>query len=243
MSSGGGGGLSTGAGSVGVGSIPTSATAAAQPGSQGNQAKPKMAIEHSATVDKGLKMKIKRTKPGTKTSEAKHEIVKSNEQNGNTEGAVLPNSTDKTKNVVPPQNSNSVKRGSSSHRREKTKHTDKPVSVGVKPVQPDINGVVRASTPSARVIGAPVNAPGPPQSPVVPPVQQIVTTAIANKPGESGSAKVAQVVIMPSPAVANHTTTNQSSEDNRCSSPPPKKMKPNSSEPKVSRTFIHYFNL
>ncbi|GLV43458.1 scribbler [Carabus blaptoides fortunei] len=42
-----------------------------------------MAVEHSATVDKGLKMKIKRTKPGTKTSEAKHEIVKSNEQNGN----------------------------------------------------------------------------------------------------------------------------------------------------------------
>lgn len=39
----------------------------------------KMAVEHSATVDKGLKMKIKRTKPGTKTSEAKHEIVKSNE--------------------------------------------------------------------------------------------------------------------------------------------------------------------
>ncbi|CAB3369607.1 Hypothetical predicted protein [Cloeon dipterum] len=31
-------------------------------------------VEHSATVDKGLKMKIKRTKPGTK--EAKHEIVK-----------------------------------------------------------------------------------------------------------------------------------------------------------------------
>lgn len=46
----------------------------------------KMAIEHSATVDKGLKMKIKRTKPGTKTSEAKHEIVKSNEQNGNADG-------------------------------------------------------------------------------------------------------------------------------------------------------------
>ncbi|CAG5100146.1 Protein of unknown function [Cotesia congregata] len=42
----------------------------------------KMAVEHSATVDKGLKMKIKRTKTGTKTSETKHEIVKSNEING-----------------------------------------------------------------------------------------------------------------------------------------------------------------
>jgi hypothetical protein len=42
----------------------------------------KMAVEHSSTVDKGLKMKIKRTKPGTKSSEVKHEIVKSNEANG-----------------------------------------------------------------------------------------------------------------------------------------------------------------
>lgn len=41
----------------------------------------KLSIDHQATLDKGLKMKIKRTKPGTKTSEAKHEIVKA-EQNG-----------------------------------------------------------------------------------------------------------------------------------------------------------------
>lgn len=40
------------------------------------------AIDHQATLDKGLKMKIKRTKPGTKTSEAKHEIVKAEQQNG-----------------------------------------------------------------------------------------------------------------------------------------------------------------
>lgn len=53
----------------------------------------KMAIEHSATVDKGLKMKIKRTKPGTKTSEAKHEIVKSNEQNGNADGSEIKGAT------------------------------------------------------------------------------------------------------------------------------------------------------
>jgi hypothetical protein len=34
-------------------------------------------MDHSAAADKGLKMKIKRTKPGTKSVEAKHEIVKS----------------------------------------------------------------------------------------------------------------------------------------------------------------------
>jgi hypothetical protein len=32
---------------------------------------------HQATLDKGLKMKIKRTKMGNKTSDSKHEIVKS----------------------------------------------------------------------------------------------------------------------------------------------------------------------
>lgn len=64
----------------------------------------KMAIEHSAIVDKGLKMKIKRTKPGTKTSEAKHEIVKSNEQNGNVDGT----------DVVVTSGSNNNNKGASS---------------------------------------------------------------------------------------------------------------------------------
>ena len=32
---------------------------------------------HQATLDRGLKMKIKRTKMGNKTSDSKHEIVKS----------------------------------------------------------------------------------------------------------------------------------------------------------------------
>lgn len=52
----------------------------------------KVAIDHQATLDKGLKMKIKRTKTGTKTSEAKHEIVKA-EQNGSLSGADDSNSS------------------------------------------------------------------------------------------------------------------------------------------------------
>lgn len=100
----------------------------------------------------GLKMKIKRTKPGTKTSEAKHEIVKSNEVNGNAEGVALPGSEPGGKNLppqkhppggaaslppsvtggnVPSQGPNANpgnKRASSGHRRDKArdKHaTDK----------------------------------------------------------------------------------------------------------------------
>ncbi|XP_065368364.1 mucin-17 [Calliphora vicina] len=51
--------------------------------SNSNKLNNKMSIDHQATLDKGLKMKIKRTKPGTKSSEAKHEIVKATEQQQN----------------------------------------------------------------------------------------------------------------------------------------------------------------
>lgn len=95
-----------------------------------NQSTTKMHIEHSATADKGLKMKIKRTKPGSKSSEAKHEIVKSNEQNGNSEQSevkdnIQPIMSGKQGNI---SNSPSIgnvsssgnnKRGSSGHRRDK----------------------------------------------------------------------------------------------------------------------------
>jgi len=87
-----------------------------------------MSIDHQATLDKGLKMKIKRTKPGTKTSEAKHEIVKA-EQNGTTSSTDDSNSSNsgskKHSQVItpspvtvptPPQG---TKRGSSGHRRDK----------------------------------------------------------------------------------------------------------------------------
>lgn len=91
----------------------------------------------------GLKMKIKRTKPGTKTSEAKHEIVKSNELNGNAEGSpasdpggggkgMPPQKHPPGTNAIPPsipggpQNAASLpatgnKRASSGHRRDKAR--------------------------------------------------------------------------------------------------------------------------
>lgn len=79
-------------------------------------------------MDKGLKMKIKRTKTGTKSSEAKHEIVKA-EQNGATtssdEGnSVLINKKHSQSTTSPlSANTNSTalssKRGVSSHKKEK----------------------------------------------------------------------------------------------------------------------------
>ncbi|XP_049818214.1 zinc finger protein 609-like isoform X5 [Aethina tumida] len=96
----------------------------------------KLNNKHSATADKGLKMKIKRTKPGTKTSEAKHEIVKSNEQNGSADQAeggkgagasgggkhgahgAAPQSASAAQNA---SNGGNGKRGSSGHRRDKAK--------------------------------------------------------------------------------------------------------------------------
>lgn len=213
--------------------------------------KQKMAVEHSATVDKGLKMKIKRTKPGTKTSEAKHEIVKSNEQNGSIETTNTLNSSGPTttQNVGEKQpqtggkhsqnqqpasvsnqlqtthNQNSAKRGSSGHRRDKTKDKQTSGSTTSKPSTPSsnqtaqlpsdtsVNGVVRGVNSSAgpqrpttpqrtgqptQQTGGSANAPGPPT---------IANTAaqqnVNNQQGKGPEVnKVPAVVIMPSPAVA-----------------------------------------
>lgn len=62
----------------------TSSTTAAGSGTNSSNA-----MEHSSVVDKGLKMKIKRTKTGTKSADAKHEIVKNDvvgSSNGTTGG-------------------------------------------------------------------------------------------------------------------------------------------------------------
>lgn len=115
--------------------------------SSGGKSATKLAVDHQATLDKGLKMKIKRTKPGTKTSEAKHEIVKAeqngtsslsssaDENNGNSNSSS--NSSNKkhssqsqsqAQQVASPtvqqqqqQQQQGTKRGSSGHRRDKTK--------------------------------------------------------------------------------------------------------------------------
>lgn len=93
-----------------------------------NQSTTKMHIEHSATADKGLKMKIKRTKPGSKSLEAKHEIVKSNEQNGNPEQSDVKDAIQPLMGKQGPISNNpsigtmssgNNKRGSSGHRRDK----------------------------------------------------------------------------------------------------------------------------
>lgn len=69
-------------------------------------------------------MKIKRTKTGTKTSDSKHEIVKS-EQNGNLNNE--DGSTNNSKKPVNPLNvpaspsSSANKRGNNSHRKDKVK--------------------------------------------------------------------------------------------------------------------------
>ncbi|XP_055614017.1 serine-rich adhesin for platelets isoform X2 [Uranotaenia lowii] len=125
----------------------SSSTMSSATSSSGGKSATKLSVDHQATLDKGLKMKIKRTKPGTKTSEAKHEIVKA-EQNGT--GSLSSSSMDEN-NSNSNSGSNSsnkkhssqsqtqqqlsvnanlsqqqqqqqgTKRGSSGHRRDKTK--------------------------------------------------------------------------------------------------------------------------
>lgn len=164
-------------GGPGSGGVQTASSA--QQSAQGG--KPKMAVEHSATVDKGLKMKIKRTKPGTKTSEAKHEIVKSNEQNGSVDSTNNINSTgpasaqaatekqvptgkhnqNQQQSAAPNQlpnavhNQNSAKRGSSGHRRDKTKDKQTSSSANSKPSTP--SGSAQTNSSDASVNGVVTN--------------------------------------------------------------------------------------
>lgn len=109
------------------------------PSGQGaGKAGTKISIDHQS-----LKMKIKRTKPGTKTSEAKHEIVKADMQNGAISGADDSSSSTSSsgKGQRTPLTSSpailsasataaatsanstpqTTKRGCSGHRRDKTK--------------------------------------------------------------------------------------------------------------------------
>lgn len=77
----------------------------------GGGSAPPTSVEHSSTVEsKSLKMKIKRTKSGSKSSE-KHEIVKPNEQNGG-EVAALCNSNEVKGSVTSGKHSISVVSGS-----------------------------------------------------------------------------------------------------------------------------------
>ncbi|XP_058820485.1 zinc finger protein 608 isoform X2 [Topomyia yanbarensis] len=126
----------------------SSSTMSSTTSSSGGKSATKLSVDHQATLDKGLKMKIKRTKPGTKTSEAKHEIVKA-EQNGtsslsssnadenNSNSNSSSNSSNKkhssqsqsqtqqqvagSPNISQQQQQQGAKRGSSGHRRDKTK--------------------------------------------------------------------------------------------------------------------------
>ncbi|XP_073847809.1 scribbler isoform X2 [Musca autumnalis] len=93
----------TNVGSGGVGN----ANSGQSGSSNSNKSNTKMSIDHQATLDKGLKMKIKRTKPGTKSSEAKHEIVKATEQqqNGIPVGSIG-NSTEESTTSISSANSN-----------------------------------------------------------------------------------------------------------------------------------------
>lgn len=203
--------------------------------------KTKMAVEHSATVqDKGLKMKIKRTKPGTKTSEAKHEIVKPGEQNGSELGG------EKGKHSQAP---GVTKRVSGGHRKDKAreKHCgDKTLAKSSGPSLPEtsvnsvcvsVNGVVRgAVSVNSSAVAAPQTAqqprpvfpashgPGPPPS------------AVPNTPGPPVPAPIPKLepprltAATPGPGAASGSEERSPS----ASPPPPKRIKTATSETKVS---------
>ncbi|KAK6617179.1 hypothetical protein RUM44_005510 [Polyplax serrata] len=205
--------------------------------------KTKMAVEHSATVqDKGLKMKIKRTKPGTKTSEAKHEIVKPGEQNGAESGS------EKAKNN---QSAAVTKRLSGGHRKDKAreKHsgektpTQKTPSVAALSEtsmnSAGVNGVARGGTVAAGSTGAaapqtaqqprPVfpashgpgpptpgsavpSTPGPPVPAPTPKLEPPRLTAATPGPGAASGSEERSISVSPPPPKRIKTATSDSKE-------------------------------
>lgn len=180
-----------------------------------------------------LKMKIKRTKPGTKSSEAKHEIVKSNEMNGEPKGTAL---------AAPPA---AAKRGSGGHRRDKARdkhhhphpHAPHAPHASHAPHPPhDVNGVARVPPPP--------NAPGPPAA--APALPQPAPSAADPRPAPAPRSDVkpnapppaTAPAPLPPPAPAPHSAPatpkpepDDSRQDSHSSQPPAKKLK---TDPKVS---------
>lgn len=208
--------------------------------------KAKMAVEHSATVqDKGLKMKIKRTKPGTKTSEAKHEIVKPGEQNGAEAG-----SENKGKH---PQGPNVTKRLSGGHRKDKArekhcgeKALTKPsgtamVEASVNSVS--VNGVVRPGVTTATT-STTVNSPTAPSQtaqqprPVFPASQGPgpPSNPVPNTPGPPSVVPVPKLdppkLVAATPAPSS--TSGSEERSSSVSPPPTKRIKTTTPEAKVN---------
>ncbi|GBP88349.1 hypothetical protein EVAR_61949_1 [Eumeta japonica] len=193
-----------------------------------------------------LKMKIKRTKPGTKSSEAKHEIVKSNEMNGEPKSHAAPPAPAPAHPAAPapvpahpsaPQSQSQPKRGSGSHRRDKARdkhphhhphpHHQHPHPHPHPHAVHEVNGV-----------RAPPNAPGPPASlpaPAAAPVSAptapppVPASRLDSKPAPAPAATAPSALSAAPPAVP-------ASLPPPIASPAPAKPEPDDSRPEASAT-------
>lgn len=177
----------------------------------------KMGADHSATLDKGLKMKIKRTKPGGKASEAKHEIVKSAELNGGVGGQGVADEGAAPVNATVTAGAGAAttpaRRASGAHRRDKARDKH----------PPEVNGVAQASAVAVNAGGSSAAAQALQEQPTA---TTIVVATVAN-----GMAAQAPTEPPTTPSAPPPLTQVDSQDRPRPSPPPAKRIK---SEPKVS---------
>ena len=143
-------------------------------------------FEHQATVDKGLKMKIKRKTVGSKYSEAKHEIVQSDTKssgasshqhsensnsNNNSNNCASNSSSNSPANCseAPKSKHSSSKGRTSSHREKKEKNRDKEKSTSARSnttsstSSTEMNGVLGVMSPlKITSSGVSLSSPVPP---------------------------------------------------------------------------------
>lgn len=142
-------------------------------------------FEHQATVDKGLKMKIKRKTVGSKYSEAKHEIVQSDTKSSGASSHNLPDNSNASNNSnncatsastnspansseAPKSKHSSSKGRNSSHREKKEKNRDKDKNSSARNNLPptsssEMNGVLGVMSPiKITSSGVSLSSPAPP---------------------------------------------------------------------------------
>ncbi|XP_015908008.2 zinc finger protein 608 [Parasteatoda tepidariorum] len=171
-------------GSGAGGSTGTGVTASGNNGGTGTQGSG--TFEHQATVDKGLKMKIKRKTVGSKYSEAKHEIVQSDiksapasshqlsdsansTNSGNTSTNASASNSPANSTETPKSKHSSSKGRTGSHREKKEKNRDKnnanvrsSASTSV-PAAAEVNGVLGVMSPlKITNSGVSLSSPAPP---------------------------------------------------------------------------------
>lgn len=200
-------------------------------------------FEHQATVDKGLKMKIKRKTVGSKYSEAKHEIVQSDTKTSGATSHPLTETSNTTTNSnncasnsssnspascseAPKSKHSSSKGRNSSHREKKEKSREKEKNSSVRTNTTsscEVNGVLSVMSPlKITSSGVSLSSPAPPPlcSNSSPLPSSTVSTSVTSVPSVANSPASSNCGQETAPTSSNSSLLNMPIQAAATNSPP-----------------------